>query len=256
MSTFNFAGMDLALISMYLFFGFFTVLVFWLHREGKREGYPLEVDVGPKRQMLGFPEPPPAKTFKLVHGAPVVVKDGRPDTRELALAKPRSPGMPFTPTGNPMLDGVGPASYAERSDTPDMMYNGEPRLLPLRVAANFHVASEDPNPVGFKVIGGDNKEAGTVTDVWVDRAEYLMRYLEVKVPVAGGSRQVLVPTNLSVVDVNRKRIMVRSIFAEHFANVPATRHADRVTLLEEDKIMGYYGGGTLYASSNRAEPLF
>jgi photosynthetic reaction center H subunit len=29
-----------------------------------------------------------------------------------------------------------------------------------------------------------------------------------------------------------------------------------VTLLEEDKIMGYYGGGTLYASKSRAEPLF
>jgi photosynthetic reaction center H subunit len=28
-----------------------------------------------------------------------------------------------------------------------------------------------------------------------------------------------------------------------------------VTLLEEDKIMGYYGGGTLYADRRRQEPL-
>jgi photosynthetic reaction center H subunit len=28
-----------------------------------------------------------------------------------------------------------------------------------------------------------------------------------------------------------------------------------VTLLEEEKIMGYYGAGTLYAEPSRAEPL-
>jgi photosynthetic reaction center H subunit len=28
-----------------------------------------------------------------------------------------------------------------------------------------------------------------------------------------------------------------------------------VTLLEEDKISGYYGGGTLYADPSRSEPI-
>jgi photosynthetic reaction center H subunit len=37
--------------------------------------------------------------------------------------------------------------------------------------------------------------------------------------------------------------------------VPTTKHPDQVTLLEEEKIMAYYGGGTLYAHPSRKEPL-
>ena len=36
---------DLAALSLYLFFAFFLALVLWLHREGKREGYPLISDL-------------------------------------------------------------------------------------------------------------------------------------------------------------------------------------------------------------------
>jgi photosynthetic reaction center H subunit len=34
-----------------------------------------------------------------------------------------------------------------------------------------------------------------------------------------------------------------------------TKRDDQVTLLEEEKIMAYYGGGTLYATPQRQEPL-
>ena len=44
-------------------------------------------------------------------------------------------------------------------------------------------------------------------------------------------------------------------FLAQFADVPATRNTDKVTLLEEDKITAYYGGGTLYATPDRVEPL-
>jgi photosynthetic reaction center H subunit len=40
-----------------------------------------------------------------------------------------------------------------------------------------------------------------------------------------------------------------------FAAVPATGRPDKVTMLEEEKIAAYYGGGTLYATPQRAEPL-
>ena len=36
------------------------------------------------------------------------------------------------------------------------------------------------------VIGCDGKQGGTVKDVWVDRSEYIMRYLEVEVSGQGG----------------------------------------------------------------------
>jgi photosynthetic reaction center H subunit len=249
---------DIALFSTLLFIGFFFALVLWLHRESKREGYPLEVDMGPRPRvpLIGFPAPPAAKTFKVGHGAPVVVEGGRPDTRTLALRPvARFPGAPYEPTGNPMVDGVGPASYAERSDTPDLMSTGENRLVPLRLAGDFSLSKNDPNPIGKAVIGGDGKVAGTVRDAWIDKAEYVLRYFEVEVPVKGGSRRVLLPANFTTADM-RGRIVVKSIFAAHFADVPGLRNPDVVTLLEEDKIMGYYGGGSFYASPERSQSLF
>ncbi|MES1162883.1 MAG: photosynthetic reaction center subunit H, partial [Rhizobacter sp.] len=68
-----------------------------------------------------------------------------------------------------------------------------------------------------------------------------------------GSRRVLLPVNFS--RIGDRQVKVRSILASQFAQVPGTRNPDAVTLLEEDKIMGYYGGGTLYATPDRQEPL-
>ena len=51
------------------------------------------------------------------------------------------------------------------------------------------------------------------------------------------------------------RVKVQSILGDQFAQVPGLRNAEQVTLLEEEKIVAYYGGGTLYASPDRQEPL-
>ena len=40
-----------------------------------------------------------------------------------------------------------------------------------------------------------------------------------------------------------------------FADVPGTKSTDQVTQLEEEKIMAYYGAGTLYAEPSRVDPL-
>jgi photosynthetic reaction center H subunit len=255
----NAGGVDIAFISLIAFVAFFFALVLWLHRESKREGYPLAPDLQDRYSryaIVGFPAPPPAKTFHLATGEDVVVDGGRPDTRALAL-KPREPwpGAPLEPTGNPLVDGVGPASWAERADTPDKLYSGANRLEPLRVATDFHVAEDDPNPVGMKVISGDRKVVGTVRDIWIDRAEYVMRYMEADIDLPGGAtRRALIPTNFTRVHGKDREVFVKALYAEHFADIPALRNADQVTLLEEDKVMGYFGGGTLYAG-NRAEPL-
>jgi photosynthetic reaction center H subunit len=37
--------------------------------------------------------------------------------------------------------------------------------------------------------------------------------------------------------------------------VPTTKHPEQITLLEEEKVMAYYGGGTLYATPDRQEPI-
>jgi photosynthetic reaction center H subunit len=42
--------------------------------------------------------------------------------------------------------------------------------------------------------------------------------------------------------------------AHQFGNVPATKSAQEITLLEEEKIMAYFGAGLLYAEPSRLEP--
>jgi photosynthetic reaction center H subunit len=253
-------GFDLAVISFWMFLVFFAGLIWYLHRESKREGYPLAKDTQDRYnryEIVGWPAPPPAKTYKQAHGADKVIDaNGNPDTRNHPLkALEPWPGAPLEPVGDPMLAGVGPGSWAERADKPDILHSGKNRLEPLRVAKDFYVEGRDPNPVGMEVIGGDGKRAGVVKDIWIDRAEYVMRYMEIEVAVPGGFRNVLLPTNFTRIDGEKRQARVKAIFAKHFADVPGLKSPDQVTLLEEDKIMGYYGGGTLYASPQRSEPL-
>lgn len=154
---------------------------------------------------------------------------------------------------NPMLSGRGPAAWADRADVPDLTVHGEPKVVPMRAAPNFFIEPRDPDPRGMAVLGADDVEAGTVTDLWVDRAEPQLRYLEVSVHAT--ARTVLVPTTMIRVDARGRRVRVQAILARHFADVPAIARPDRVTLLEEDRIMAYFAGGTMYATPQRREPL-
>jgi photosynthetic reaction center H subunit len=57
------------------------------------------------------------------------------------------------------------------------------------------------------------------------------------------------------IDGAKRIIKVQAVYGKHFAAAPKLKNADQVTLLEEDRICGYYGGGTLYAHPSRQEPL-
>lgn len=243
---------DVAQIVLYVFWAFFLGLIIYLQREGKREGYPLVREDRPGDIVEGFPSMPDATTYYLRDGTTRVAPTGNSgrDDNINAVSAGNHPGAPYNPVGNPMLAGVGPGAYAIRPEIPDKTVDGAIKIVPLRIASNFHLESKDPNPIGMNVVAGDGKVAGTVTDVWVDRAEILIRYLEVK--VAENNRTVLIPMNFARISNNVK---VRSIFAKHFADVPGTKSTESVTMMEEERIMAYYGAGTLYASPERAEPL-
>lgn len=162
-------------------------------------------------------------------------------------------GAPVEPEGNPMLSGMGPASYANRADRPDTTIHGEARIVPLRAAPGFFLNPADPDPRGYQVIGADKLSAGTITEVWVDRAEPMVRYYEVS--LSGGGANVLLPATNVRIKQRLAQAQVKSILSTQFRDVPRTKHPDRVTLLEEDKIQAYYASGHLYAMEARRQPL-
>jgi photosynthetic reaction center H subunit len=249
-------SIDVAQVTLYAFFIFFAGLIFYLRREDKREGYPLESDRSERTIVQGFPTPPSHKIFRLRSGKTATVPNRTPDRREIH-GEPVAPwpGAPLEPTGDPMLDGLGPAAFAERQDEPELTLEGKPSIAPMRIATDVSIDREDPDPRGMDVFGADGAVAGTVSDVWVDRAEGLIRYLEVDVPSAEGSRRVLLPMTMARVRVTgwRRYIKVKAILASQFAAVPATQSTDQVTKREEDRICAYYAGGTLYATPLRRE---
>jgi photosynthetic reaction center H subunit len=245
---------DVAQIVLYGFWLFFAGLIFYLRREDKREGYPLESDrSGGRIKVQGFPAMPAAKTFQLADGsvvqAPRIERDLRP-----IRATPTAgyPGAPLRPDGaDPMLDAVGPAAYAERAEIPDHTIDGRPLLAPLRIAPEFSVSSKDPDPRGMTVQGADGEAGGVIADIWIDRAEPQVRYLEVE----SGSRRVLLPMPFAKIDGTRGIVKVKAILGSQFATVPGLANPDRVTRREEDRIVAYYAGGKLYALPGRSEPI-
>ncbi len=245
-------SIDVAQVVLYVFWMFFFGLIFWLRREDRREGYPLESD-NPRR--VGSHGPvlvPPAKTFVRPDGstydAPNFLRDERPIQAERTAA---ASGAPLEPTGDPLYSGVGPAAWAERSDHPELTREGHHLIVPMRVAGEYSV-SAGPDPRGWKVVGADGAVAGTVKDLWVDRADVMVRYLEVELD--GGERR-LVPAPVMRLLGDPKQVEVTALRSTQFAGVPALKNPDHISLQEEERISAFYAGGRLYADPKRVESV-
>ena len=251
------AYLDFAQVTLYVFWIFFACLVFYLRREDKREGYPLESTAMGGGVQQGFPRRPDDKVYRLRGGHIATLPNHKNDRRDVALTPvDRYPGSPSEPTGNPMLDGVGPGAWADREDLPELTMEDVPAIVPLRLTPATTLSSRDPDPRGMPVLGADGEIGGVCVDVWVDRAEAVVRYLEVEVQAVAGPKRVLLPLNFALIKAApRSRILVDAVLGAHFADVPSTKSLDQVTKLEEDRIVGYFGAGLLYATPARQEPL-
>jgi photosynthetic reaction center H subunit len=151
-----------------------------------------------------------------------------------------------------MVANMGPGSYAQRADKPERTSEGHLLIVPLRVAQTFAL-NGGPDPRGWNVVGADGRPGGKVTDVWVDRADFMIRYLEMELTEGTGHR--LVPMPMVLLDARPAEVKVSSIRSSQFAQVPVLKDADSVTVLEEEKIGAFYAGGRLYADPNRLRPL-
>jgi photosynthetic reaction center H subunit len=245
--------LDVAQLTIWAFWFFFAALIWYLRQEDRREGYPLESEQDGGIRGRGFLFIPDPKTFRLSDGTSIQAPTYQGDSRPLNAVKCEPwPGAPLEPTGDPLLAGVGPGSWAVRPDFPYKTAEGHELVAPLRVATNFAVAFDGANPLGFTVIGADRKAAGVVKDLWVDRAEAAVRYYEIALN-AGGS--VLAPVNFVDVNGKARTIRINAVTSGQLAKVPSLRTPNSITLQEEERIAAYYGAGTLYATSERAEPL-
>ena len=249
---------DYAELALWAFFLFFIGLVVYLRREDHREGYPMEEDGGRVGHASLFR--PRDKVFIQPHGLGLVYKPGKRDN-EAPNPKARrvSPyaDAPLEPTGNPLVDGVGPASWCNRLDVPDMRWEGGPKIVPMDQSHGFRIARGDKNPVGMPVFGCDDKMAGVCTNVWVDQSERLIRYLEVRLLGDAGSagRSVTVPMAMSQINQRRGKVRVDAVRSDQFGLAPALASPNQITRLEEEKVIGYFGGGYLYAKRSRLEPF-
>lgn len=247
---------DVAQLTLYGFWIFLAGLIYYLRSEDKREGYPLQSDRSGRIKVQGFPPIPSPKTFRLPHGGTVMAPRVEiPSGPGNATPSGPWPGAPLVPNGDPMIDGVGPAAYAMRAETPDLTLEGENRIVPLRADAHHSVAEEDADPRGMTVVGADRKPAGVVTDLWIDRSEMVLRYLEVEVPTGATPRRVLLPMPLARIHAGRNEVTAVSVLAKHFATAPELASPDVVTLREEDRICAYFASGHMYATPDRGGPL-
>lgn len=243
---------DVAQIVLYVFWAFFAGLIYYLLRENKREGYPLVSDRSKHITVQGWPPVPTPKTYLLPHGG--TVQAPRSGTEPAIAAAPyaRFAGAPLQPSGDAMRDGVGPAAYALREDRPELTIDGEPMIVPMRSLPGASVAAEDPDPRGLAVVGCDGATAGAVQELWIDRAEPQIRYLEVAL-AAGGVR--LLPMGLARISGAKRRVTVASVTAAQFAGAPETASGEQITKREEDRITAYFASGHLYATPARLGPV-
>ena len=250
-------GIDVALLVFWAFVLFFISLIFYLRREDRREGYPLEDEMSGRIDTPGGVLSTAApKTFRLPFGhglvtAPVGPREGREPVNIAARRMENFGGSPYIPTGDPLADGVGPAAWANRAKRPDLDMEGHPRIVPLSKATGFSVAREDADLSGWPVIGADGAVAGHVVDLWIDKADRLVRYIQ----LAGEGGPLLAPMFMASVQRSRRRVVIDALNAAQFAGVPRLAADDQVTMYEEERVAAYFGGGYLYANAERQEPL-
>jgi photosynthetic reaction center H subunit len=244
----NFFGdFDLASLSIWLFWLFFAGLIYYLQTENMREGFPLQDEDGKIAPNQGLFPVPQDKTFLLPNGkGTLTVPSGqRPDRKDVALARTAvSEGFPHAPTGDPLADGVGPASWANREDVPEIDAHGHAKISPMASHPDFFV-SAGRDPRGLPVLAKDDQVVAHVADMWVDASEQLVRYLELELEPEYGQGRRLVPIGMA--RIKEKWVEVSSLRSGHFNGVPRIASDRQITKLEEDKVSAYYGGGMLYS---------
>ncbi len=245
---------DLAQVLIVAFVIFWFGLVFYIRREDKREGYPLEEAIPELgHRIVGFPEEPAPKTYRLLEGGTATLPQEY-ERRELK-ARPREffPGAPLYPVGEPLIAGIGPGAYTLRRDEPFVMLDGSPQLEPLRKATDYTCVDPDLDPRGRRVLGVDLKDAGHVVDIWIDKGSKILRYIEIA--VNGEAQHRLMPIFSARVPRDSASLVCDAIKAGQFPLAPILKAPDTITAREEDRVNAFFAGGHMYSTPLREAVL-
>ena len=262
---------DVAQLVLYLFWLFFVLLVLYLNRESRREGFPLRYNENDRGAPSTDYKVPAPKTYTLYDGETMQLPSGKSDDHRELNATPLAPwtGAPLVPNGDAMIDGLGAAAWVERADHPDKATDGSPRVVPLSALPEdeFFVAKKSSDPRGMQVRACDGVVVGKITEIMVDRMEMLPRYYQLALD---SGKTVLLPMMYMKIkkqthapaegtlkerasDSRMKEVRVASLNSAQFETIPLCASNDQITLLEEDKVQAYYGGAHVYGSPRRTE---
>ncbi|MGB5811434.1 MAG: PRC-barrel domain-containing protein [Polyangiales bacterium] len=103
-------------------------------------------------------------------------------------------------------------------------------------------------------MGADGEVGGKIKDIWVDRAEMMVRYLEVGLGESGDEVR-LVPMNMVVVRGDRKYVEVEALHSTQLHLAPTLKQDEQITVMEEERIVAFFAGGRLYAEPKRLGPV-
>jgi photosynthetic reaction center H subunit len=238
------SDIDVVQVALVAFFIFFVFLVVYLRREDKREGYPLVERTSRRGSIIGWPAPPPPKTYRLMEGGTAQMPHHYAQAPIEGVSIPRN-GEPLVPAGDPLLAGIGAGAYALRSDLPMRTMDKKLLLMPLRNASDWTVSRGEADPRGMRMLAVNYQPVGTVIDIWVDRAAKILRYFEVSLNDGGGA--ILVP--LFHCDINRSESEIRVLVLkpDQFRFVPRLALPDEMTAREEDRLSAFFAGATIYS---------
>ena len=108
--------------------------------------------------------------------------------------------------------------------------------------AFFVSAGRDPR--GLPVVCRDDQVVGTVTDMWIDEPEQMVRYVEFEIAPEHGSGKRIAP--ITMVKITSRWVDITSLNSDQINGIPTIKSTGEVTLLEEEKIAGWFAGGLMY----------
>ncbi|AKD05040.1 PRC-barrel domain-containing protein [Pontibacter korlensis] len=98
------------------------------------------------------------------------------------------------------------------------------RLVPLSAMDDYKVAKDNPDVVGWRVVGADGDTLGVVRDLIVDPRVMKVRYLSVVADRrffnTDADQHMLVPIGLAALDKSSKKVFVTSIDSRTIVNYP------------------------------------